>query len=373
MDLPLTCDIENIEISIPQRLRLVAQALKIRRGTIAVLTGPNGSGKSTLGRYICRIVGVEKVIVRREIRPNPAPVMVWQSLNLFPMTVRKNISIVRKAGFDPALRFFNVWVHRDVNADNLSGGERQKLAIARSFVTDADMIAFDEPTSSLDGRTIEDLVGIIGAYTGHEVNRTEEYVTLMRKHRADLQGCVLIITHDLRFVRMLSRFERLRVFSVTDDPARPFGRPHYVVNSGTLGEGYTIEQVHEVPPDLFTADFFSVPNVIGFTSAAERPRGPEDFCSRNVQDAVGWIVLRDSAIQIRAKAEGDRYESPNWQASIIGTEYLGGQKRVRLSVTGQHGLYEISVPDSAVSEKHVADLVINFNLANERDWPMIAP
>jgi ABC-type lipoprotein export system ATPase subunit len=373
MDLPLACNIESVEISISQRLRLTAGALRIRRGTVAVIIGPNGSGKSTLGRYICRIEGGEKVNIRREVRPAPAPVMVWQSLNLFPITVRKNMSIVRKVGFEPVLRFFNLLVHRDSNADNLSGGERQKLAIARSFVTDADMIVFDEPTSSLDGRSIESLVEIIGAYTGHSVGRQDDYLTVMRNQRADLQGCVLVITHDVRFVRMLSRFERLRVFSVTDDLTRPFGRPYYVVNSGAAGEGYTIEQVHEVPPDLYTADFFGVSNVIGFTSAAQRARGPEDFCSRYAQDAVGWIVLRDNAIQIRAKAEEEEYQSPNWKGSIIGTEYVGGQKRVRLSVTGQHGPYEISVPDTALAEKQAAEWIINFKLDNERDWPMIAP
>src|SRR5438105_2274937 len=71
---------------------------------------------------------------------------------------------------------------------------------------------------------------------------------------------MLIITHDVRFVRMLARFRSLRVFTVSNDQRFEDNPLGYVLNSGRHGEGYTIDEVHTRPPDLFTADFFGVAN-----------------------------------------------------------------------------------------------------------------
>src|SRR3982074_1150472 len=95
-------DIANAQLVIGRRLHLTVREMRIPRGTIAIILGPNGSGKSTLARYLCRINGAERVSVAREMRPHPAAVMVWQALNLFPLTVRGNIEIVKPKGGDAA-------------------------------------------------------------------------------------------------------------------------------------------------------------------------------------------------------------------------------------------------------------------------------
>src|ERR1039458_1980654 len=101
--------VEQADVTITRRLQLTVPALTIRRGTIAVMLGPNGSGKSTFARYLCRISGAERVRTRREVRPDPAAVMVWQSLNLFPLSVIGNVDIVRKRGGEQALKYFRLW------------------------------------------------------------------------------------------------------------------------------------------------------------------------------------------------------------------------------------------------------------------------
>lgn len=366
-------DITNLRISIGDRLRIVVPVFRIQAGTVAVVLGPNGSGKSTLARYLCGIVGVEDIEVEKERRPAPAPVMVWQSLNLFPLTVKRNISIVSERNMEEALRYFNLWVLRNSHPENLSGGERQKVAIVRSLVSCADVLVLDEPTSSLDGRSIESLVELLGTYTGHEVGNSNPYLQPLSDGLGPgTTRSVVVVTHDLRLVRALSRFGDMRIFSLADDPKRPYGAPHYVVNSGDEGEGYTLDEMHSTPPDLFSADFFGIPNVIGFTSAAGPPRGSEDFCSRYLPEAVGWIILRDSAIEVRT-GEGIRVEAGEWQGDVIGYEYVGTQRRVRISVKGKHGRYNISVPgevfDSAAGEK----VVVRFALDDGSGWSVLGP
>ena len=70
-------ELENSLIELSWRLRVSVPVLRLKRGVIGVVIGPNGSGKSTLGRYICRIKGEEKVESKRDLRPEPAAVMVW--------------------------------------------------------------------------------------------------------------------------------------------------------------------------------------------------------------------------------------------------------------------------------------------------------
>jgi ABC-type nitrate/sulfonate/bicarbonate transport system ATPase subunit len=365
-------DVENADVAIAQRLKLTVRALRIRRGTIAVMLGPNGSGKSTLARFLCRINGPERVQASREARPVPATVMVWQSLNLFPLTVLRNVEIVRKAGGEIALKYFKLWVLRKAQADSISGGERQKLAIVRSLVTEADLVVLDEPTSSLDSRSVYELAEVIGAYTSQGASRSDDYLQSLDSNRdQQLPKAMLIITHDVRFVRMLARFERLRVFTVSNDQRVDGDSSDFVLNSGANGEGYTIDQVHTHPPDLFAADFFGVANVIGFTAAVGKPRGHEDLCARYVPEAVGWVVLRDEAIEVREIPSDGGANLSALRANFIGSEYVGSEKRARLLVSGRHGEFELTVPSNVLPGDHTTPLEVAIKISDQSMWSIV--
>jgi ABC-type lipoprotein export system ATPase subunit len=369
----ILCHLENVKIAISDNFHLSVPDLKVGRGTIAVLIGPNGCGKSTLARLLCRIEGGERTTSTTMQLPIPAPVMVWQTLNLFPLTVQRNVSLVKKSGFDAILKYFNLWVRRDQFADDLSGGERQKLAIARSLAVDAEMIVIDEPTSSLDGRSVEDLVVLLGVYSGNEMEDDDEYLkSLSSGDAGGGRRSVLVVTHDLRFVRLISRYASVRVFSITEDPNREYGEPRFVLHAGSQGEGYTIAQVHSSPPNLFTADFFGLSNVVGFTSAAGEPRGPEDFCSRYIQESVGCFVMLDKAILVDPIPFSGSAPPHYWKGTLVGKEYIGSQKRARLSVHGQHGPYEISVPEGCLPAD-AREVAVRFDLNNRAAWSIVQP
>ncbi len=143
-------------------------------GSITCLLGPSGAGKSTLLRLCNRlevttsgcirfrgddIATTDPLVLRREIG------MVFQRPTLFPGSVRENLAVADPHGTDEA---FTSALERarlpvgflDRDGDSLSGGEAQRVCLARTLVTQPQALLMDEPTSALDPtatRGLEDL------------------------------------------------------------------------------------------------------------------------------------------------------------------------------------------------------------------------
>lgn len=170
--------------------------LKINKGKVTVITGPSGSGKSTLLKMLNKmqsptsgeiyykgenIKKINPIMLRREIP------MLGQDVIRYQKTVRdnlliglkfQNISSVDDEILKETLNKVRLDIDLDSNIEKLSGGEMQRVAIARLILLNKDIYLLDEPTSALDYVT-EDIV--IKNFIENFKGKTIIYVTHSEK------------------------------------------------------------------------------------------------------------------------------------------------------------------------------------------------
>ena len=145
-------------------------SFQVRRGEFVCVVGPSGSGKSTLLRLIAGLLRPSNGIITLDdepiTRPNPRIGIVFQSSNLMPWrTVLDNIALPlelrgeSRAQRHAVAREYIALVALDGFEKHyphqLSGGMRQRAAIARTLVQNPELLLLDEPFGALDALTRE--------------------------------------------------------------------------------------------------------------------------------------------------------------------------------------------------------------------------
>src|SRR5262245_49432427 len=209
--------------------RLVALddiSLRVAPGEFVCIVGPSGCGKSTLLRILAGLDTQSTGTIKVEAPGwSVANAMVFQESGLFPwMSVEKNVGFglmtrgvpAREAAerIDAALRLVGLTKFRKHYPHQLSGGMRQRGAIARAFVTDPGMLLMDEPFAALDAQ-----------------NRTILQAELVRIWE-QTRKTVLYITHSIEEALLLGD----RTVIMTAQPGRikqiidvPFPHPRNLV------------------------------------------------------------------------------------------------------------------------------------------------
>ena len=168
--------------------------LTINLGEVTCIIGPSGSGKSTLLRLIDKLISPtsgtislngENIANMNSVEYRRKVPMLSQSPVSFPGSIRENLLMGRKfqgkdnladSELEKALDKVSLDEPLEKNIENLSGGEQQRVSIARLMLLDSDIYLLDEPSSALDDIT-EDFVIESMVDMAKSQNKTIIYVT----------------------------------------------------------------------------------------------------------------------------------------------------------------------------------------------------
>jgi tungstate transport system ATP-binding protein len=176
-DLPLMLDDVSILVGEHHILRDVS--LTFSAGAPSILVGPNGSGKTTLMRAAMGLIAPTRGRITfggREGVPPSRRAIVFQRPVMLRRSAAGNIRYAlaaagvprreRRSRTEALLDLVGLAGHSERPARKMSGGEQQRLALARALAKDPDIVFLDEPTASLDPaatEAVEDIIHNIAA------------------------------------------------------------------------------------------------------------------------------------------------------------------------------------------------------------------
>ena len=205
--------------------------LTVRRGEIVIIMGPSGSGKTTLLTLIggllkptsgtVRISGLDITAMKESDLPRVRRHQVgfiFQSYNLLEsLSAVENVEVVLnlagRGGRGAAMKAERLLDdlglgHRlRFKPHDLSGGEKQRVSIARALANDPDLMLADEPTANLDSK------------------HGPEVVLLLRAIARELGRAAVIVSHDVRIQELADRILWLEDGRFQDVPGRPADVP----------------------------------------------------------------------------------------------------------------------------------------------------
>jgi zinc transport system ATP-binding protein len=183
----MLAELDAVGMRFGRTVALAQVSLTVSRGEIVTVIGPNGAGKSTLLRILLGLLPPSsgKVRLRPGLRIGYVPQRVAIDETL-PLTVRRflSLAIERTAPGDPQSALTEVGAPGLIDApvQGLSGGEMQRVLVARALLRAPDLLVLDEPAQGVD---------IIGQ---------AELFALIRRIR-DRRHCgILLVSHDLHLV-----------------------------------------------------------------------------------------------------------------------------------------------------------------------------
>lgn len=262
-------ELNGVQVRRGETLTLDVPSLRVRHGEVLSVIGPNGAGKSTLLHAIALLLPVSAGEIRfggvlANRRSNLVSLrrrmaVVFQEPLLLDTTVRENVASglkIRGASRQEIAERPAYWMSRfgvghlaERQARQLSGGEAQRVSLARAFALQPELLLLDEPFSALDAPTRSSLF--------------EDFEQILRESGVT----TLFVTHD--------RTEAMRL-----------GDRILVMLEGSPAQLGEPEEVFSSPVDERVAAFVGVENLIPGVVAEQN----DGLALVNLKDAVAEVV-----------------------------------------------------------------------------------
>jgi spermidine/putrescine transport system ATP-binding protein len=289
----------------------------VRAGEFVTLLGPSGCGKTTLLRLIAGFDGPDagRVLIEgHDYTRAPAhkrPVnTVFQRYMMFPhLSVFENVAFGLRVARVPrsevgervreALALVRLSGFESRAADQLSGGQAQRISLARALVNRPRILLLDEPLSALDLQV-----------------RFDMQAELRRIHR-EVGTTFIYVTHDQQEAMSLS--DRVVVF-----------------NDGQIEQVGAPDEVYHRPGTRFVAAFVGEANVLAATVTSRNgsssslrlgSAGPEVVVEDAVGAEEGWIVMRPETLRLTTGEQG-----PLLPGRVVDVAFLGASVAYRVEV-----------------------------------------
>jgi multiple sugar transport system ATP-binding protein len=289
--------------------------LSVADGEFLVLVGPSGCGKSTLLRTVAGLetqTGGDLLIGDRVVNTvepkNRGVAMVFQNYGLYPhMSARRNMTFglgSRGSSVDgdvdarvqEVAETLGIKRLLDRKPGELSGGEKQRVAMGRALLREPEVFLLDEPLSSLDAKL-----------------RDEMRAELTQLHD-DIDATTLYVTHD-------------------QTEAMTLGDRVAVMNEGDIEQVDTPQQLYDYPASRFVAEFIGSPRMNLFSGELSRTNGRTHVhggrFSTTIPEPVPetdrrsfTIGLRPEDLYLADEAGGQRHSDP-FELEVTFTETLG--------------------------------------------------
>ena len=229
--------LKNVSFKVGEKVLIDNVSFDVEEGACLCIVGPSGSGKSTLIRLFNRLnVKTSGDIFYQEKPLEFYPVselrhriaMVFQRTSVFPGTVADNLKLAlqfksKEAVSDDDERLSNALKqsglslsYLSTNAELMSGGEQQRMGIARALVTEPSVLLLDEPTSALDVEAAHQVVKTVKSLrqkmTVLMVNHRLEEVEQVATHVAMIDGGKIVEMAPVKQFFHEPKTDRLKAF-----------------------------------------------------------------------------------------------------------------------------------------------------------------
>ncbi|OUS07267.1 ABC transporter ATP-binding protein [Rhodobacterales bacterium 52_120_T64] len=326
--------LQKLSLAYGQTVVVPELNLDIREGELIALLGPSGCGKTTTMRAIAGLMTPQSGKIHIggvDMTHTPANKrgigLVFQSYALFPhLTAFENVAFgLRlkkmpvseiKSRVEEGLNTVGLSHLADRKPAEMSGGQQQRLSLARSLVMEPKVLLLDEPLSNLDARLRLDM-------------RTE----LQRLQRAT--GITMIfVTHDQ--AEALALADRI-----------------VLMKDGVIEQVGTPDELYNNPASKFAADFFGFENI--FAIKGSNIIGSNGSLTANFDAENGHLAWRPSAISVG---------SGPFQGTVMGVSFAGEQREYVIKTD----FGQIKAANPAADPVYEIGTLVAFDLPSKSAW-----